>query len=428
MSFPRFGLAARLTLLMIALLLVGQLVNAVILGIAEKDFRLQRAEAVLAERVVQAARLVENAPRLSRRLARRQGLRLTDGPPSRGEPNPRAEQLVGEALEANGLTSRAYAVRMIEGERGALLIAGVELEEGQWIHYRQPLPPGGGVPWRAIAIQTGILSIILILPAIWLSRVVAGPLRQLRAAADGVLTGRPAPELPTGGPPDINALCLAFASLEQRVMAALEEKSMMLGAVGHDLRTPLASLRIRVESVEDDRLRDAMIASLDGISATLDDILTFSRTTSEGTFEDIRTDALIRSLEAEYDEAQLRVGTVDALTLRCAPQSVLRALRNLIDNAVRYGSAAEVTVEDRLGEVVFAVSDRGPGISEGEIERLQRPFTRQEGSRNRGSGGAGLGLAIAKAVAEAHQGRLVLSNRSGGGLTAQIILPAGAVD
>lgn len=424
MSLPRLGLSARLTLITVALVLICQLVNAAILVQSERSLRRERFEAVTAERLVQAVRLMELAPNPGRRLARRPGVRLTDDPPGDGRPVTAAIAAVRAALAEQGLDDRGVDVRVFDEGRRRFVVAAVELRNGRWFNYRQPLPPSVQAPWRAIALQTALLTAALLIPAVWIGRRVATPLRDLTAAANGFLTSSPAPPLPAHGPPDIRELCRAFAELQRRILAALDEKSVMLGSLGHDLRTPLASLRIRVESVADDTLRAQMIASIETLDATLDDVLTFSRATSHEAFRDIRTDALIRKLDETYRERGLAIGSVEAMSLECSPQAVLRALGNLVENALVHGGSAHLSVARRDGAAVFVVCDRGPGLAEADLERMLMPFARQEPSRSRESAGAGLGLAIARAVAEAHGGSLHLENRPDGGLAATFTLPA----
>ncbi|NNU17263.1 hypothetical protein HK107_13105 [Parvularcula sp. ZS-1/3] len=424
MKAPRFGIASRLILLTVALVVIGQVINAVILVNVEGNLRAQRAEAVAVERAVQALRVAETSRFATRRLQRRPGFQIErELPPNRTEVE-RGTKLLGEALVADGYQDRAHAVFEAKHRGRRMLAAAVQLSDGRWLLAGAPNPRGRGISWAAITLQTSILALVLILPAVWLGRAVAQPLRTLTQAADGFLTGRPAPPLPEGGPPDVQALCDAFAALEGRTLAALEERSVMLGSVGHDLRTPLASLRIRVEEIEDERLRDQMIDSIEGLAQTLDDILTFSKSTTGGTFEEVRSDALVRRLRAHYGEDVLTIGHVDAATITGAPESILRALRNLIDNASRFAGRAELSVRHAPEGISFCIDDDGPGLADDDLVRMQEPFTRAEGSRNRQDGGAGLGLAIARGVAEAHQGRLVLTNRTSGGLSAQFILPS----
>ncbi|GGY51815.1 sensor histidine kinase [Parvularcula lutaonensis] len=424
MSFSGVGLATRLTILTVGLLLIGQLVNAGLLATAEKTLRMQRAEAVMAERLVQGARFIEAAPRLGPNLARRPGVRLEEGPPPAGEVLPRAEETLRQAMEEAGFQGRGHAVRLVERGERQVMIGAIELSSGSWLSYRRPLPPGGDVPWGPIIVQTLILSVILIIPAIWVGRAVATPLRQLTGAADSILTGKDGAALPEGGPPDIRALTSAIAKLEQRVLAALDERAAMLGALGHDLRTPLASLRIRVESVADETLREEMTASIEALAEALDDILTFSKGVSADQLEEVRTEALVARLLEDYRGQPVSRGPVEALQLRASPQSLLRALRNLLDNALRYGGEAELSVEKRPGGMVaFVIRDKGEGIAAADLERLQRPFERGDPARNSAERGTGLGLAIAGAVARAHAGELLLTNGLSGGLEAVLLLP-----
>lgn len=430
MKFPRLGLSARLTLLTICLVLFSQLINTFILVRSQTILREGRFEAVLNERVVQSYRVLELSPGLSRRIQRRAGPRsakIVPKPRSEGERDAKMEATLISLLEEEGFTDRAVEVRRVEVRRDADRRAGValavQLSNGQWMQSVVPTPPSAKPPWRPIIVQTILLSLILTLPAVWIGRRVAMPLRDLTGAANGFLTGKPSPPLPNKGPPDVQALSSAFAQLEERIMGALEEKSMMIGAIGHDLRTPLASLRIRVESVDDDRLRDDMIVSIDQLGATLNDILTFSKATRREALEDVRTDALTRRLGSSYDPGQLAITEHEAVTLRCAPESILRALRNLVNNAHQHGGHAALAVELDSHQVAFHIDDQGPGIPEEQLEALQRPFRRAEPSRNRAAGGTGLGLAIARAVAAAHGGGLQLANRSEGGLRATLVVP-----
>jgi len=424
-TFPRLGLSARLILLTVCLVLFSQLINVVILVRAQTELRQERFEAILSERVVQTVRLAEIAPNRARRLSRRGGPRSTivDEPTMAGNERPRLEAKVRSLLDDEGYTDRQLVVRELSGNRRPTLRVSVQLSNERWVQTNVPLPPSARPPWRPIILQTVFLTAMLMLPAIWIGRRVAMPLRGLTAAADGFLTGKPSPPLPERGPPDVQALSAAFAKLEERILGALEEKSMMIGAIGHDLRTPLASLRIRVESVEDEALRDEMIASMEHLNATLEDILTFSKATRREALEEIRTDALIRRLLQSYPAANIAVAEEQVATLTCASEAILRALRNLLNNAQQHGGGAELAVEILDEQVALHVRDKGPGIPADQLEALQRPFQRAEGSRNRSHGGAGLGLAIARAVAKAHGGDLRLSNRQGGGLQASMILP-----
>ncbi|HEV2817703.1 MAG TPA: ATP-binding protein [Allosphingosinicella sp.] len=302
-----------------------------------------------------------------------------------------------------------------------------QLPDGAWVNARMVTPRPN--PWLAARLAGSTLLIyLLILAAVTLIAMRLGrPLRALTAAAQSFEGRGEAPQVEPRGPADVRRAILAFNAMSARVGTMLDEKDRMLGAIGHDLRTPLASLRIRIESVEPAEERARMIATIEEMTAMLDDTLALAR--SGRAAEEVRpvdinalADAAVEELralghDAKFEETERRTACVQPNLLR-------RAIRNLIDNAVKYGGCAEVAVRAGAGMVAIEVADRGPGIPEAEFGSVQEPFVRLEASRNRGTGGAGLGLALARGAAEAHGGRLELANRPGGGLLARILLPA----
>ena len=229
------------------------------------------------------------------------------------------------------------------------------------------------------------------------------------------------------GPEDVRALTRAFNAMQGRIRFMLAEKDHMLGAVGHDLRTPLASLRVRVEQIGDERLRDKMAATIAEMTTMLDDILSLARAGQpKEPPEPTDLAALLAELVGDYGAMGKPVelaaeGAVVTRTVRAA--SLRRALRNLIENAVTYGGSATVGLTEQAGVALLSVEDHGPGIPPDRIAEMMEPFARAESSRNRNTGGSGLGLALAKALVLAEGGRLELANRTGGGLAARVLLP-----
>jgi len=211
------------------------------------------------------------------------------------------------------------------------------------------------------------------------------------------------------------------------VSAMLDEKDRMLGAIGHDMRTPLASLRIRVESMEPPAEREKVIETLEEMTGMLEETLALARAgRATETVRPIDLNALADAVVEEFvtlgEPVEMLAG--DRLVAEVQPNLLRRALRNLIENAVRHAGSATVSVRMAGDWVAIEVADDGPGIPEAELAHVMEPFVRLEASRNRETGGSGLGLTLARSAAQAHRGRLELENRSGGGLIARIVLPA----
>ena len=309
----------------------------------------------------------------------------------------------------------------------ALLIT-IEQPGHGWLAVIVPWSDNGGVHlfWRLFA-QTLILYGVVLLPVLWIARRISRPLHELTAAAQRFGRGGDAPEaVAVRGPADIASLVQSFNALQLRVTAMLDEKDRMLGAIGHDLRTPLAALRVRVESVEDDTDRARMADTIAEMNRTLDDILSLARLgrPSEALTE-VDLAALVDAVVEDFRDLGQDVGfeEADRLRMRLRPSLIRRAIRNLIENAVKYGGGAEVRLVPGARVVRIEVADRGPGIPEARLTDVFEAFTRLETSRNRDTGGIGLGLALARTIVREAGGDIRLANREGGGLCATIELP-----
>ena len=316
-------------------------------------------------------------------------------------------------------TSRDGRPHWQRGERQVVLLA-AEMPNGIWLNGRLEVPRGD--PWlfgRLLA-ATLVLYALVLAAAWWIARRIIRPVRDLTSAAER-FHGRSEPmTVEPRGPADIQQAVEAFNAMNRRVSTLLDEKDRMLGAIGHDLRTPLTSIRIRAETMEPVSEREKLISTVEETAATLEDILVLARTgrpREETRAMDVA--ALIDALVEDYRDRGCDVSFEQGppYTAEVQPNLLRRAVRNLIDNALRYGFRARVTV---LHGPIIVIDDDGPGIPEGELCDAVEPFKRLESSRNRKTGGAGLGLAIAKAVAEAHGGRLQLNNRPMSGLTATL--------
>lgn len=309
-----------------------------------------------------------------------------------------------------------------------MLVVGLRREGSTaWEVVRLPVPQMERGVIASLVVQTVILFLVLMAILYGVLRRLTGPLAMLtRRTAQIARPGAPAQPLEPQGPDDVRQLMAAHNAMEARIGAMLAEKDVMLGAIGHDLKTPLAALRVRIESVEDDGQRARMAATIEDIVRTLDEILELARIgRAANPPERAAILALADAVVEEFEDMGEPVTLADGprVSAEVHVTWLKRALRNLISNAVRYGGSAAVSVIERPREVVLRVEDEGPGIPEDLLGSITEPFVRGETSRSRATGGAGLGLTLARAVAEERGGALVLANRPGGGLVAELRLP-----
>jgi signal transduction histidine kinase len=274
--------------------------------------------------------------------------------------------------------------------------------------------------------QIALFVILLGATLFWASRI-SRPLRILAEAAQVLQPQDGFEPLPVKGPREVRVAIGSFNAMAQRVRDLLAEKDRMLTAIGHDLRTPLASLRIRAESVEPDSEREKFVETIDEMTAMVEEILDLSRlghSTEPKQLVDLS--ALADSVVEEFLGLGKDVTFVEAprTTLVLQVNLVRRLLRNLIDNAVKYGRRAEVSLQSGGGAIVLVVEDCGPGIPEAQLGDVLQPFARLDSSRSRLTGGTGLGLSIADAIAKNQGASLSLSNRKAGGLRAAVTWPA----
>jgi len=201
----------------------------------------------------------------------------------------------------------------------------------------------------------------------------------------------------------------------------------MLAAISHDLRTPLTRLRIRLEFIEDLEVQQKMVTELDAMGAMVQSILSFARDDAK---REPRTLVDLSALvEGVCEDASDSGGVVTfsgprGIAISGRPVALRRVLSNLVDNAVKYGASAAVSLIAETGRVVVTIEDEGPGIPRSEREQVFEPFYRIEGSRNPDTGGVGLGLSVARSIVREHGGDITLSNRKGGGLSVRLELPA----
>lgn len=346
-------------------------------------------------------------------------------------------QILRRHVGADPVAQRRIERRIRRGEAERLpesvILAAVQREAGgPWAVTRVLVPPPPARPMLGLLLQTVVIYALLVGAIALILHRLTGPLKALTRRVEHFAATRDASDpMRPSGPADVRQLIAAHNALEGRIAALLDEKDVMLGAIGHDLKTPLAALRVRIESVEDEVQRARMAATIDDIARSLDDILSLARVGRPGDPLEVTdltalTGQVVEEFEDMGDAASF--AGAERITLPLRPTWLRRALRNLVSNALRHGGGvARVSLSRQPGSVTITVEDDGPGIPDGEIERMLEPFTRGDPSRNRGTGGAGLGLTLARAIAEQHGGTLALANRAGpggvAGLTARLTLP-----
>jgi len=300
------------------------------------------------------------------------------------------------------------------------------LPDGQWLSATLRTPPRD--PWLAgrLAVATLFLYAIVLSVTVLIARRLAHPLLDLKRAAEQ-FRGRAQPiNVEARGPDDLRNAIEAFNDMNRRLIDLLDEKDRMLGAIGHDLRTPLASLRIRVESMDPPAERDAAIRKIQEMTSTLEDMLVLARSGRQReAARPTNITSLIETVVEEFQDlgASATLISTEKVVANVQANLLRRAVRNLIDNAVKYGETATVSLVDRPNEILIRVEDTGPGIPEEYLARVLEPFYRLEESRNRDTGGSGLGLAITTAIVESHGGKLTMDNIVGGGVAASISIP-----
>lgn len=294
------------------------------------------------------------------------------------------------------------------------------LPDGRWVNAAGFVRPNENTSIFVLLLQTFTLFVAVMIPLALVARRIARPLEDLTSRVRRVGFAEAAEPMDVAGPDDVKQLIDAFNAMQARVSSLLGEKDVMLGAIGHDLKTPLAALRVRIESVEDDHERNKMAATIDEMVTILDDILTLARLGRSGEpIQSVDIGAMVESVASDFADAVF-VPPASRFVASVRPVLIRRALRNLIGNAISYGHRASLSVRQSQAMVQVVIEDEGPGIDPALAETMFEPFTRAERSRSRTTGGSGLGLTISRAIARAHGGDVTLENRSEGGLRATI--------
>jgi signal transduction histidine kinase len=272
----------------------------------------------------------------------------------------------------------------------------------------------------------GVIAVAL-LGSIWAITLATKPLERLSEAADRFGADVNAEPMPETGPSEVKHAAAAFNRMQRRLRQFVLERTRMLAAISHDLRTPLTRMRLRAEMLEDSEQRDRMLNDLMEMEQMVGATMAFAREEAvDEPTQHLNVRALLEMIRDDAadmgQEVTLKPG--DGILAPMRPRALKRAVVNIVENGMRYAGAVELDLLDDGDEAVIRIVDHGPGIPTEEREAVLRPFYRCEGSRSRDTGGIGLGLSIAADTVAAHGGRMALTETSGGGLTVEISLPA----
>jgi len=417
-------------LLIAALIVVSVAATFQILRVAEREPRARELaqQAVSVVNLTRAA-LVNADPFLRRELLielnEREGIRVY--PVTNAEhlrplrPDGRLERVAGRVRAELGAATRFAAAR--DGMRGFWVSFFIDEDEFWVMLPRERFEPELGLGWLGWG---ALLLALALLGASLIAATLSRPLRALAGAARRVGHGETPEPLAESGPRELATVSAAFNRMARDLEALERERAMVLAGISHDVRTPLSRLRLALEmSGAEAAAAQGMSADIDEMDQVIGQFLEFARGENEA--REIQDPSLLLEEVAEHyaklgKDVRVRAGAIAPFALQ--RMALRRAISNLVDNALRYaGEPIEVEARMDGGRVVVEVLDRGPGIPDGEGERLKQPFTRLDPARS-GRGGAGLGLAIVERVARAHGGQLELLPRPGGGLTARLSLGA----
>jgi len=442
------GLTSRLSIILVAVVILLCAAGAVFYLYSEAEGRRDIA-AAMADRIFSIVDLIEDTPAEQRpRLLQGLGSRwlqaaiVAHPPEVDGEGPPEFSQFKTQLRrQLLALGDRSIVIGMsdqpMERWRRArdddwhprerrTLVVGVELANKSWLVFRVPMRPPRFLREYQMIIVIVVASLIILLFAIWAAHRVTRPLAHFAEAADRLGVDLRATPLPERGSRELRKAAGAFNRMQERLRRLIDDRTMMLAAISHDLRTVLTRLTLRAEFIDDPQQRQKAVADINEMQAMLDASLAFAR---DDTAEEQRTSVDLSSLlQSICDDLADGGGKVTfegpaRLPYWSQPVALRRAFANLIGNALKYGVEATVTASGDEKGVTIEIADRGPGIPEEMREQVFAPFFRLESSRSRETGGNGLGLSVARAIVQRHGGDITLHDRKDGGLLVRVKLP-----
>ena len=307
-----------------------------------------------------------------------------------------------------------------------LLRVALQLDDGSWLNFEAPFVENPQTLSGSSLALLALAALAIIGASIWAVRRLTDPLVTLARAAERLGDDVNAPPLQERGARELRQAARAFNAMQSRLQRQVHDRVQMTAAISHDLRTPITRLRLRAELMDDDEQRQKMLADLAHMDALIGSTLAFA---GEDSRREATVDVDLVSLIEDLCDDRPGVSFAFAgdegprVPYPCQPTAMRRCVGNLIDNALKYGCVARVTIESTAAAVLIRVDDDGPGIPDPDQERVFEPYERLDPSRNAETGGAGLGLSIARMIARAHGGDVRLRNLPAGGLEAVVILP-----
>lgn len=435
-------IVGRTLLVLLSALLVTQGGGLLLFRLANQEIAAKLDNNQTAERIASIVQLIEQAPEEDRgRMARgldRPGMKVGWGkapilPPGAKSviDSPLQDELI-RRLPGRLLHAGVRAPQQISDtgpQQGAgfgrpgqpQLQAAVTLEDGTWLNFVIPFPANDNLWLPQIYWPLGVGLLLVLALSILAVRHAVRPLTILTKAADRLGRDVLAPPVQISGPREVMAAANSFNRMQSRLRRFIEDRTQMIAAISHDLRTPITRLKLRAEFVEDDEQREKILADLDEMEAMISSTLAFARDDSARETK-VLVD-LVGILIELCDQFSAAYDGPDELSMTVGANGVKRALANLIENACKYGGTAKVTLSRDQEMANILIEDEGPGIPQTELENVFAPFYRLEISRNRETGGTGLGLAVARSAVRANGGDIILSNRPKGGLSALVNLP-----
>ena len=313
------------------------------------------------------------------------------------------------------------------GKSGRFTVA-IQFNDGQWLNFVTPVTPDPPVLTREnMPLYVGA-AIAIILLSLWTIRQLTAPYGAFERAVSALGDDLNRPPLPETGSGEVKAAVKAVNALQAKLQDYVAEREHLAAALAHDLRTPITRLRLRFELLKKRGDTEPLLADLAEIEKIIQSVVDFaSHEVKKEPDAKIDLVSLVEAVCDDFPDVSLDQAAMPARVL-CSgrPIALKRCLTNLIDNAVKYGKTASVSIEDSPDAVNVVIEDEGEGMEPGDVERLFKPFERLDRSRNRGTGGIGLGLAIARGIARAHSGDIHMYRREQAGMRVVLSLPKAA--